>query len=75
MFPASCPTEENVALVAELPFPTSLARGEARRLRRGDACPVLQTPSDGALVLSNTSIAAAVQISELIREQKKDPEC
>jgi hypothetical protein len=41
MFPASGPTENNVALVSELPFPTSLARGDARRLRRGDVSPVL----------------------------------
>jgi hypothetical protein len=69
MFPSSCPTEANVKLFAELPFPTSLARGDARRLRRGDASSVrssvrymAQTPSDEVVVLSTTPIPAAVQI-------------
>jgi hypothetical protein len=83
MFPASCPTEKIFALVAELPFPTSLARGDARRLRRGDVSPVhvstirsmAQTPSDEALVLSSTCVPAAVQIDELIQEKTTDPEC
>jgi Integrase zinc binding domain/Integrase core domain len=81
MFPSSCPTEANVTLFAELPFPTSLARGDARRLRRGDASSVrssvrsmAQTLSDEVVVLSTTPIPAAVQIEELIREQAKDPE-
>jgi hypothetical protein len=76
MFPASCPTEEIVALDTELPFLTSLTRGDAHRLRMGDVSPVrsmAQTPSDEDLVISTSSIPAAVQIAELIREQTTDP--
>ena len=70
--------EENVALFAELPFPDSLARGDARRLRRGDVYSVRSLApisSDDAMVLSTASIPDAVQIEELIREQTTDPEC
>ena len=76
LFPASCPMEANVALFAELPFPDSLARGDARRLRRGAVYSVRSLApifSDDAMVLLTASIPAAVQIEELIREQTTDP--
>ena len=87
VLPSSIPMHSPVSVVQDIPFPTSLARRDARYLRRGEvqglkdynpSGPKLASPASSPVetaVFSVDPLPAALRLEEIIREQAADEKC
>jgi hypothetical protein len=87
ILPTSIPNNSPVSVVQEVPYPKSLARRDARHLRRGEVHGLEDyVPSDPQIaypcpipvdmdILAIEPLPVALQVEEIVREQAADAYC